>query len=797
MNQLLERCSFDFLDESNEDSLEFMCREWYADDRQEDQDDTDEYPEKFYRIYMFGITEDKKSVCLEVNGFQPFFYIKVPENWNSKDASSLVDRIKKIMWKNSKYLVDWRFVERKDAYGFNNQKLFKFIKLVFNNYKVCKNTTYIFRNADKKPIQGYEKTTFKLYESNIDPMLVFMHVQEISASGWIRVSKKKLRAHELSCCQINISTESKNVKPMDKHSIPGLLTCSFDIECYSSSGEFPDPKKPDNVITQIGSSFQYFGDSNVYKHIIVLGECDPIPGVELVVVHKEVDILREWVKLIKRTDPDQIIGYNIDDFDWTYMYKRSLMFDERLFDNLGRLEHVRSEFYEKELESNAYGYNSFKYITTPGIGQIDLIHWFRKNTKLDKYSLDFVSQKYLGDKKREVSVAQIFEWSGIKSGTPATRSVVADYCVQDTALPLRLMLDRVMMPNLIEMSRVTYTPFTWLITRGEQIKAYSQLSRELRNNNFILPSNIIQQESDYKGATVFDAEKGAYFEPVSGLDFASLYPSIMIAWNLCPTTWVKDEKYLGIEGVEYHNFKWETYDYTFVQSHLGIIPGILKRLWDERKRVKKLMETEEDKKMYDIINAKQLAIKVSMNSIYGFFGVKTGIFPCQPISATVTHVGRSMIDHSKKCAEEWYNGSAESNGIKAHVIYGDSVPGFTPVTIKVGNFIIPKRIDSINTSSWRAYNEFKSDDLVSNRKDKQQAECSNVMIWTNGGWKKIIRVIRHKVTKRLYRVVTQRGVVCATEDHSFLRKDCTSVKPSELKVGDELLHRNITRLDSM
>lgn len=782
------------LDEFDDD-IEFMCREWYADDRQDDPEDTDEYPEKFYRIYIFGVTEKKQSVCLEVNGFQPFFYVKVPDNWTITNAGSLVDRIKKILWKNSKYLVDFFFVERKDAYGFNNQQKFKFVKLVFNNYKVCRNTTYIFKNANetsekRKPIQGYENTQFKLYESNIDPMLVFMHIQNISASGWVKVSKSKLKQTELSCCQINLSTDSKNVKPIDKHSIPGLLTCSFDIECYSSSGEFPDPKKADNVITQIGSSFQYFGDSEVYKHIIVLGECDCVEGAELVVVSKEENLLREWVKLIKRMDPDQIIGYNIDDFDWTYMYKRSLRYDSKIFENLGRLEHVRSEFYEKELESNAYGYNSFKYITTPGIGQIDLIHWFRKNTKLDKYSLDFVSQKYLGDTKRDVSVAQIFEWSGPK-GTSKTRSVVADYCVQDTALPLRLMMDRVMMPNLIEMSRVTYTPFTWLITRGEQIKAYSQLSRELRNNNYVLPSSIEQEQSDYKGATVFDAEKGAYFEPVSGLDFASLYPSIMIAWNLCPTTWVMDPKYLGIEGVEYHNFKWESYNYTFVQSNLGIIPGILKRLWEERKRVKKLMETEEDKKMYDIINAKQLAIKVSMNSIYGFFGVKTGIFPCQPISATVTHVGRTMIDHSKKCAEEWYNGSEESKGIKAHVIYGDSVPGNTPVTLKIGNFVIPKRIDSINTSCWRQYNEFKADDLHSNRTDKQQAECNTAMIWTDGGWKKIVRVIRHKVTKRLYRVVTSRGVVVCTEDHSLLRKSKEIVKPCELSVGDELLHRTI------
>lgn len=766
--------------------LEFMIREWYSDDREEQQDDDDEYPEKIYRIYLFGVTKEGYSVCLEVNDFQPYFYVKIPGHWTDSECKVLIMKIKKALWKRSKHLVDHRMVKRKDAYGFNNQKEFKFLRLVFDNKKVCTSVQYMFKN----PIEGHENITFSLYDSNIDPMLVFMHVSDISASGWIKV--EKYSEHMLSRCQYNYSCHWRDVHAMDESMIPPLVTLSFDIECYSGDGSFPNPDKLDNRIIQIGSSVQRFGDDNIYKHIIVLGECDNVPDATLVVVKTEKRLIEEWISLVRKVDPDQFVGYNIDDFDWTYIWKRASMVGclDSIVNGIGRLDHVQATFNQDKLESNAYGVNSFNYIVTVGVGQIDLLHWFRKNAKLDQYNLDFVSYKFLGEKKRPVTPQEIFSMGG-PNGDSKSRSVVADYCVQDTALPLRLMDNRCMMPNLVEMSRVTYTPFTWLITRGEQIKVYSQLSKELRKRKFVLPGRIVQSVSDYEGATVLDAEKGAYFEPVSGLDFASLYPSIMIAHNLCPTTWVRLPKYSAIPGIEYKRFNWSVNDYTFVQNVEGVVPGILSRLWNERKIVKKQMSSEKDNHKKAILNGKQLAIKVSMNSIYGFFGVKSGIFPCQPISSTVTYVGRTMIEHSKKCAEEWYDGSEKSEGIKAHVIYGDSVTGDTPVTLSIrgGKFIVVKRIDSIHTSTWRPYNQFKSDDEVSDRRDKQQAQCNNALIWTSSGWKRVVRVIRHKVRKRLYRVVTERGVVVCTEDHSLLRKNGEKVKPVDVKVGDELMHR--------
>lgn len=748
------------------ESVEFMVREWYN----QDYNDDEESESLSYTIFAFGNTTDGESVCLRIDDFTPYFYIKVPDSWNQSNANNLAFNLRKKLWGNARRdLISWKIMLRKDAYGFNNNRMFKFVRFVFKSHSAYKSTQW----ALKKPIEGFEDYKFRLYETNIDPMLVFIHLRDIQASGWINVNKLNSESN-LSRCQHNYSCHWKDVKPSHHLSLlPPFVTMSFDLECYSWDGSFPDPENSKNVITQIGSALQRFGSDTVLKTVVVLGPVEDIPGVVLIRASTEKELITRWIELIANTDPDQIIGYNIADFDWTYIWKRAqyLGLTRYIGENLPRLYCALSEFKEDKFESAAYGYMGFNIITTPGIGQIDLLHWFRKNTKLDRYSLDFVSKKYLGQQKREVSVHEIFKWSG-PEGTPQQRALVADYCAQDTVLPLKLMENRCMFPNLVEMSRVTYVPLTWLLTRGEQVKAYSQLNRELRKLKFVLPGNIKGDNVAFQGATVLNCERGFHKDPVSGLDFASLYPSIMIAWNLCPTTWVALEKYDNIPDVEYKRFDTGQGCHTFVQSVPGIVPGVLDRLWKERKVVKKQMNSEKDPQMKAILNGKQLAIKVSMNSIYGFFGVGSGVLPCKAIAASVTFTGRQMLKYSKECAEKWYDGSEEAGGVRATVVYGDSVRGDTPLTLRdsEGNLRVIS-IEKYNSEGYKPYGV---------RADKEHSVADGDYILTASGWKRVRRVIRHRTKKRMFRVTTQKGTVVVTEDHSLLDTRGNQIKPNEL-----------------
>jgi DNA polymerase delta subunit 1 len=91
--------------------------------------------------------------------------------------------------------------------------------------------------------------------------------------------------------------------------------------------------------------------------------------------------------------------------------------------------------------------------------------------------------------------------------------------------------------NYIEMARVTGVPFNYLLARGQSIKVLSQLFRKANDDGYVVPSTRSEgTDEQYEGATVIEPHKGFYNVPIATLDFASLYPSIMMAHNLCYTT---------------------------------------------------------------------------------------------------------------------------------------------------------------------------------------------------------------------------------------------------------------------
>jgi DNA polymerase delta subunit 1 len=174
----------------------------------------------------------------------------------------------------------------------------------------------------------------------------------------------------------------------------------------------------------------------------------------------------------------------------------------------------------------------------------------------------------------------------------------------------------------------------------------------------------------YEGATVLDAKAGYYEMPVATLDFASLYPSIMMAHNLCYSTLVPRDK---VQFLAPEDITRTPCGDTFVKSHKekGILPEILNELLSARKRAKADLKKAQDPLEKAVLDGRQLALKVSANSVYGFTGATVGALPCLEISSSTTAFGREMIDHTKEMVETRYT---TANGYKANadVIYGDT-----------------------------------------------------------------------------------------------------------------------------
>eukprot|EP01006_Ploeotia_vitrea_P018090 TRINITY_DN49354_c0_g1_i1.p1 TRINITY_DN49354_c0_g1~~TRINITY_DN49354_c0_g1_i1.p1 ORF type:complete len:742 (-),score=417.38 TRINITY_DN49354_c0_g1_i1:127-2136(-) len=323
---------------------------------------------------------------------------------------------------------------------------------------------------------------------------------------------------------------------------------------------------------------------------------------------------------------------------------------------------------ERTFSSSAYGTSTDKDIRIEGRVQFDLLPIMRRNFKLSSYSLNSVSAHFLKQQKEDVHYSII---TTLQNGTAETRHRLAVYCLKDALLPLRLLDKLMLLINYIEMARVTGVPITYLITRGQQIKVVSQLLRKAKQRNLLVPVRKRQQtDQTYEGATVLEAKKGYHRLPISTLDFASLYPSIMMAHNLCYSTLLAPADVKKLDETQYT--RTPTGDY-FVKNDVqrGVLPEILQELLAARKLAKADMKVATDPFTKAVLNGRQLALKVSANSVYGFTGATVGQLPCLEISSSVTSFGREMIEATKKAVEQRYT---ISNGyaFDAEVVYGDT-----------------------------------------------------------------------------------------------------------------------------
>ena len=717
-------------------------------------DACDEEDEHIIRI--FGKTLDGKSVCV-MTPFTPYFFVKIPKG-TLKDA--MVMCIEKAC---PDVIVRCDVVKAKDVWGFQNGEECLFLQIFCHNLAKRRRLGYRLR----RPIKGLDKR-LQIYESNVDPVLRLMHRTGIQSTGWIDTSGSECTRTYHTTAAIELKCkEWRELKPVETTDIAPFVVASVDIECHSSTGKFPDPLVPGDACFQIAISLVHFGTDEPYdKTCLCFKKTDPeLEGATIKSFDTEREMLMAYTEYLHEHDVDIITGWNIFGFDLEYIMERAILTKCPLaFFNMSKIKEHTCNLLRKKLSSNALGDNELKIVPTPGRFIFDMFHEVKREYKLDSYKLDNVSKLYLGDQKIDMPPKEMF--ARFIEGDPLKLREVAEYCIKDTLLPHRLLTKLSTLMNLLEMAKATWVPLNYLVERGQQIKVFSQLTKKAREMGYKVPTFDYgyTDTTGYEGATVLEAQSGAYYTPITALDFEGLYPSIMMAHNLCYSSLVMEPKYDNIPGITYERFG----NHTFAQGVPSLLPSILAELKQFRKQAKKDMakSTGATKQMF---NGKQLAYKISMNSVYGFTGASRGMLPCVAIASTVTMKGRGMIDDTKTYVEKNFPG--------AKVRYGDSVTPDTPLLIRDRNGTVKTcRIDSL-VESYEQRDDGKEIGVI-----------DTIEVWTEKGFTPIQQVVRHETSKKIYRVLTHTGIVEVTEDHSLLRDDATMIKPTEVSVGTALLH---------
>ena len=329
------------------------------------------------------------------------------------------------------------------------------------------------------------------------------------------------------------------------------------------------------------------------------------------------------------------------------------------------------------------------------------IHLLTKSTKKIRWCLA----------KDDVTPQDIFR---LTNEGPSERAIVAKYCIQDCNLVYELLKKIDVITEFIEMAKLCSVPINFLVMRGQGIKLTSFISKKCREKGTLMP--VIEKtfsNEGYEGAIVLPPKCGLYLEhPVACVDYSSLYPSSMISENLCHSTkvWTKefdlqdnllkqtgDEKYDNLENCKFVDVKYDTFKYVrktaksaavkvktgykicrFEQTVQGIMPSVLEELLSARKATKKLKATETDPFMKNILDKRQLSIKLTANSLYGQTGAKTSSFYEPDVAASTTATGRKLLTYAKRLIEEVYSDNiCETKNYgkvrtKAQYIYGDT-----------------------------------------------------------------------------------------------------------------------------
>jgi len=282
------------------------------------------------------------------------------------------------------------------------------------------------------------------------------------------------------------------------------------------------------------------------------------------------------------------------------------------------------------------------------------------------------------------------------TGTEDQRASVAKYNIQDCDLVLTLMAKLDTLVNARGMADVCKVPIQYIFLRGQGIKIFSAVvCNASKRNQIIMTQESLEGDSSYEGAIVLPPKIGMYLDqPIAVLDFNSLYPSNMIAFNLSPDTLVYVKTYdskgkkIHQEGEDGENLKtggyiideigYDTYDDNknptgrtvcgFVQPTsdvrtIGVLPLTLDILLKKRKETRKIMESIEDEAQKAVLNGLQLAYKVVANSVYGQCGSRTSPIRKMEVAACTTAAGRDRIYFAKSVVEKEFGGD---------VIYGDT-----------------------------------------------------------------------------------------------------------------------------
>lgn len=612
-------------------------------------------------LTFYGRQSDSKTVALHIVDYLPYIYVyPVPDD---KVLRNIENKLQVHLQ------CEKEIKKSTEGYGSTMRSYAKIIVPKFNFIKILAHT--------------FIESGYEVYEFRFSLPVKFYADSNIGGCNWISVPPycwtiQVISEMKSTRCDIEATARLwKHVKRetvIRENVILPFIGLSFDIECLCDNGIFPRASFGDPII-----QISCVTDSD--KVVFVTGgPCDELASGQVVLCADETDLLCKWVQFVQDVDPDFLCGYNIELFDLPYIaerwkmlvgYQQPLLLGRSKMASKINIIPMSNKKREKVL------------ISIPGRVVMDVMQCIMREHRLNSYKLDDVAKYFLNEEKlHDVSYKDIPKFH---KESPATRALIARYCLRDSQLVYWLVKKLQLQNGYQSLSQICGVPLTELLTKGMSVRSSSALLHKAHVHDMVLSmdgdkvSPISQrkfaqaQATKYEGATVMTPLVGFYSQPVSVVDYNSLYPNTIRTYNICPTTHVKclaEVKHLSAN--DYIVLPGGT---IFVKEHIqkGILPVIVEELVTKRKEIKRQIKdilregNDQNMGIINVLDCMQQSLKVCANSLYGFTGKRDfgGNETLLSVARTITACGRNTLNQTKVYVES----KIEFN---AQVIYGDT-----------------------------------------------------------------------------------------------------------------------------
>ncbi len=610
-------------------------------------------------VRLFGRDPDGRSVCCFVPDFEPYFYLRPA---SIKDSLMEIPEIKRI-----------ESVSRYEPVGYQEHPE-KMLKVIVG---VPKDVPTI-----RDEVQEYAD---QVYETDIMFKNRFMIDAGIFGMGWARTVDESGSAEPAYLGKVDSEvTVVSQVTPVEITRNAPMRYLAFDIECLVDGGIPTADRSP---IIMISLAFEPAHQGELETLVLVGKEADSdCDGTEHFT--DEADLLNRFFEVVRDYDPDVILGYNSNEFDFPYITKRVEVLmaqGKRLYANIGRDN--RAVFCRK--------IGIVTHVSVTGRIVADVLPLVRRAYSIQQYTLKNVARTLLDIEKFDVSLQQMGEyWND--DGEKLAEFI--EYARRDSVLALRLLLDLKLLDKYVALSQVSGALIQDVLDGGQSSMVENLMFREFKKRDRVIPPRPEQDLTSKRHSDSEELKGGAVLEPARGLlkdvvvlDYKSLYPTIMMAHNLCYSTVITGEGGTGLLGSESESESEPVQDLDLIRSpsggefvpakvYKGIVPGILENLLDRRTETKKKMRSAGEEE-HRVLDATQNALKILLNSFYGYSGYARARLYSLVLANAVTSFGRKNITDTKELIDESIGTIRLPDGkeFSLSVVYGDTDSVFVKI----------------------------------------------------------------------------------------------------------------------